>query len=134
MKGLLKLGLIAFAIQLLAVSCAEDEDDDINFIGEYTGNWQCREETGLNAPQIYQVNISRGANDQQIVINGLYNISGTRVQANLSGFSFSIPQQTTSGVSFSGSGNADAEFQQITINFTANDGTGNDQVKAVLTR
>ena len=134
MRKLLKLGLAATLLSIMVVSCAEDDDDDINFIAEYTGTWDCNEKTGINAPQIYKVNIQRGSSDQEIIINQLYNLSNTAVRASINGFSLNIPQQTSGGVSFSGSGNADADFQQISLNFTANDGSGNDQVSATLSR
>ncbi|MEQ9261698.1 MAG: hypothetical protein RLP14_00920 [Owenweeksia sp.] len=134
MRKLLKSGLAALFFSTLVVSCAEDNDDDINFIAEYTGTWDCKENTGINAPQVYKLSIQRGINDQEIIINNLYNLSGTAVKANINGFSLTIPQQTSDGVSFSGSGSAGAEFQEINLNFTANDGSGDDKVSAVLTR
>ncbi|MGB0178040.1 MAG: hypothetical protein ACPF9D_12795 [Owenweeksia sp.] len=134
MRRFLKLSAIALLLSAWVVSCAPDNDDDINFIAEYTGTWDCRENTGINAPQVYKVNIQRGASDQEIIINNLYNLSSTAVKANINGFSLSIPSQTSAGVSFSGSGSAGAEFQEISLSFTANDGSGNDQVSAILTR
>ena len=134
MRKLLKFGLAATLISFIVVSCAKDNDDDINFVAEYTGTWDCNEKTGINAPQIYKVNIQRGSSDQEVIINQLYNLPNTAVRANINGFNLTIPQQTSAGVSFSGSGSADAEFGQISLTFTANDGSGDDQVSATLSR
>ena len=73
---------------LVVVACEEDQSDPtIDFMAEYTGTWDVIENTGINAPQVYEVQITRGSGDNEIVINGLYNISNTAVTASISEFS-----------------------------------------------
>lgn len=120
---------------LVVVACEEDQSDPtIDFIAEYTGTWDVIENTGINAPQVYEVQITRGSGDNEIVINGLYNISNTAVTASINEFSLTIPNQQSESIHFEGSGEANADFDQITLNFTADDGSGDDEVEAVLTQ
>ena len=120
---------------LVVVACEEDQSDPtIDFMAEYTGTWDVIENTGINAPQVYEVQITRGSGDNEIVINGLYNISNTAVTASISEFSLTIPNQQSESIHFAGSGEANADFDQITLNFTADDGSGDDEVEAVLTQ
>lgn len=131
-----QLGRILFCTLLVSavfVACEEDPDEDIDFRDEYLGSWNANETTGWNAPQFYTVEITRGTSSNDIVIEGLYNNADVEILATVNGFQMSIPTQTSNDIEFSGSGQANADFDQITINFTANDGSGNDEVKAVLT-
>ena len=118
---------------LVLNSCVPDDDDGIILRSDYIGIWDVNETEGNFAPQFYSVNISAGTGEDEIVISGLYNTPGTQVQASINGPSISIPSQQTGGISFSGSGQANDGLTRIDLSFTANDGTGNDQVKAVLT-
>lgn len=125
---------MALLLGTVLTSCEEDDDiNDVNLRDDYLGTWNANETTGWNAPQFYSVEINRGAASDEILIEGLYNNPDIEVAATVSGFDLSIPSQTSDSIQFSGSGQANADFDQITINFTANDGTGNDEVKAVLT-
>ncbi len=132
----LRVKLWASLILLLSISyaCAPDDtsEDPLANRAEYLGVWQVTENTGINHPQFYSVNISAGTQDDEIVIAGLYNEAGTNVVALISGNSLSIPSQNSNGISFQGSGQANASFSQISLSFTANDGSGPDNIEAVL--
>jgi hypothetical protein len=123
-------------IALIAITSACETDDGsedpLANRAKYLGVWQVTENTGINHPQFYPVNISAGAEADEIIITGLYNESGTRVEAIISVNTLSIPSQNTGGVSFQGSGQANASFSQISLSFTANDGSGPDNIEAVL--
>ncbi len=118
----------------LAVGCAPDDtaEDPLANRTKYLGVWQVTENTGINHPQFYSVNISAGTQDDEVVIAGLYNETGTNVVALISGNSMTIPNQSSAGISFQGSGQANASFSQISLSFTANDGSGPDNIEAVL--
>lgn len=136
MKSLRIKFWVPVILLLLSVtySCAPDngtEDPTANR-AKYLGVWQVAENTGINHPQFYSVNISAGNQDDEIVIAGLYNETGTNVVALVSVNSLSIPNQSSAGISFQGSGQANASFSQISLSFTANDGSGPDNIEAVL--
>lgn len=127
-------GALMAAIVLLFTACETDdpnEDPAVNR-NNYLGVWQVTENTGINHPQFYQVNIVAGDGDDEIVIQGLYNETNSRVGAIVTGTQITIPSQNSEGVNYVGSGNANADYSQIALSFTADDGSGPDQVEAVL--
>lgn len=134
MRSLTRLILILAGSVILVNSCVPDDDDGIILRDDYLGIWDVNETAGNFAPQFYSVEITEGPGEDEIFIEGLYNVPGTQVRANVSGPVLSIPLQQTGGISFSGSGNATSDLSRINLNFTANDGTGTDQVVAILTR
>lgn len=116
------------------VACEEDDpfEDPAANRDRYVGIWQVTENTGINHPQFYTVNIKAGAEVDEIVIEGLYNEPSARVEASVSGTALTIPNQNTAGINFIGDGTANTDFSQLLLTFTANDGSGNDVVEAVL--
>ena len=134
MKRWLQLCVIGLVITVTA--CEPDDNDDpaVNYQEDFVGTWNCNETKGINAQQFYTVVIEEGSNSSKIVITKLYNDNSTRVMADLNGLSFTIPEQTSSGIDFSGTGKASVNFNQINITFTASDGGGADLVEAVLTK
>lgn len=117
-------------------SCAEDQGPESPgaIRDNYLGIWQVSENTGRNAPQIYQVEILAGTGESEIIIEDLYNVSGTQVEALVDGTDLNIPNQSSQNITFSGSGRASNNYRRIDLNFTANDGTGPDAVAAVMQR
>lgn len=131
-----KYGLGLMLASSLFVSCEAEQDPTVqDYQAEYIGSWDCNEKTGINSPQFYEVIISAGTNSNSIIINNLYQ-SGTAVEATISGgFSLNIPSQVSESISFEGSGSANADFGQITLNFTADDGGAiQDVIEAVLVK
>jgi hypothetical protein len=126
--------LLLIALITVTSACETDDntEDPLANRAKYVGVWQVTENTGINHPQFYPVNISAGTEDDEIVITGLYNESGAKVGAIVSGNTLSIPNQNTGGVSFQGSGQANASFSQISLSFAADDGSGPDNIEAVL--
>ncbi len=122
---------------MMVVLACEPEDtteDPLSIRDKYLGSWQVTENTGINHPQFYSVTIIAGDDDEEVVIEGLYNESRTRVAALVSGTQLSIPVQSSAGINFSGSGNANADYSQIALSFVADDGSGPDNVEAVLVK
>lgn len=134
MKSLSRLIVLLGLGLLLITACEPDNNTDIFLRDDYLGIWDVNETAGNFAPQFYMVTISAGPGEDDIYIQRLYNTPGTEVLTVVNGPSLSIPSQQTGGITFSGSGLADAGLTSISLTFTANDGTGNDQVRAVLTR
>lgn len=135
-RRLLYITSLILAAAIFMSSCEDDNPPggNTNYIDSFIGTWSVSETTGNNAPQFYNVLITRGSSDAQIRIEGLYNEPGVNVFASINGFSITIPQQSIGGIDFaSGTGQANANFDQITLDFVANDGTGDDQVSAILT-
>lgn len=126
---------IAFAGLLLGLmSCADENkpSDPGSVQDRYLGVWNVTENTGNNAPQFYTVEILAGADVNTILIEDLYNDADVQVEADIQGTQITIPMQSTVGYTFSGDGSANADFDQISLSFTVNDGTGDDNVEAIL--
>lgn len=136
MKRVLKLSILLFGATLFFVSCEKDleADADVNYRDEFLGVWTAVENGDVNGVQSYQINISAGSAEDEIIFNGIYNLNNVKVTAFVTGFNVSIPKQTIQGITFTGSGQAVANFDNININFTANDGSGDDNVSVQLTR
>jgi hypothetical protein len=129
------LSLLLFAIFVLSACEIDDPNEDPLAIRDnYVGTWQVTENTGINHPQFYQVSIALGNQEDEIFIAGLYNEQGTVVTAVVSGSQVSIPNQSTANIIFIGSGSANADYSQVSLNFSADDGSGPDQIEAVLVR
>lgn len=128
------LGLLSLA--LLTVACEPDngEEGPATIRDKYVGSWQVTENTGINHPQFYSLTIRAGLEDDEIVLEGLYNLQNTRVVALVSGTQLSIPNQVSDEVNFVGTGSANADYDQIALSFTADDGSGPDNVEAVLVK
>lgn len=132
MKNIFRISLVVALFSTIIISCEEDPLPGENYQDQFVGNWNVLEKTGINAPQNYVVEIVRGGTQDEIFIKGLYNNPSIQVKAELFGLELDIPFQTSEGISFIGSGQANIGFDQITIDFKANDGSGDDQVRAVL--
>ena len=124
---------LIFALVLM-VGCEEDDplENPLDVRANYLGVWQVTENTGVNHPQFYSVNISAGTDDDEIIISGLYNEPNVRLGAIISGANMSIPLQSSEGINFSGNGTANSNYSQIQVTFTADDGSGPDVVEAVM--
>ena len=134
MKRVLKSGLLTIGAVLFLASCEKDveADPNLNYRDEFLGVWTALENGETNGAQSYDVNISAGSAEDEIIFHGLYNVSLVKVSAYTSGYIISIPEQTSDGITFSGSGKAQFNFEYIDLTFTANDGTGTDNVKVRL--
>jgi hypothetical protein len=134
MKNFTRLAVYGLFILVFFSACAEEPgpNDPASIRDNYLGQWLVSENTGRFAPQSYSVEVVAGTADNEMVIEGLYNLPATRVLARINGLSLSIANQSTNGVTFNGSGTSNADYDQISLSFTANDGTGPDNVEAVM--
>lgn len=139
MKKIVRFGFVIMILTALTVGCAKDEPTltTTDYRKEYLGVWDCNEIAGVNHPQFYSVQIDEDSTSNGIIIRNLYQ-QGTSVKAVISSADFtfiSIPNQSSGGILFSGSGKANVSFDQITLDFMANDqGSGADNVEAILSR
>lgn len=126
----------AFAFTMMLWSCETDngEEDPLSIRDKYLGTWQVTENTGINNPQFYTVLIVNGDADDEVLIQGLYNESATRVVALVNGTQLNIPSQVSADLSFVGNGTANADYSQIALSFSADDGSGPDNVEATLVK
>lgn len=132
--GIISLGLV---LLLSGTACEDDlgnNESPVPNASDWTGSWEVLEKTGFSAPQVYTLRISEGNSSSEVILEGLYNISSVRLEASVDEFELTIPAQSSEGISFVGTGSAAVAFDQITLNFEANDGSGADVVEAVLTR
>lgn len=135
MKRLLRFTGIVSLFAILVVGCAEDTSpDDYSIREEYLGEWSANDREGWNAPAFYDIMITAGDDADQIYITGLYNHPSVVLEAYINDYEVEIPSQISDSISFAGSGKANVDFDQITFDYTANDGSGSDEVKTVCTR
>lgn len=126
--------LFMIPLVFLLASC-EDATDIDNPREPFLGLWTVTETEGELAPQTYGIEIYAIGLQNDVGITGLYNQGGGFVlQGEVSGRTLLIPLQNVGGLLIGGSGTIDSDFNQIEFNFTANDGSGNDQVKAIAQR
>lgn len=131
-----RLLLAAFLLLWLG-ACVEDPDESFfpDPAAQYHGTWQVKEETGFSAPQSYTMTITEDTSAQgDILLKGLYNVSGTAVSATVNGTDINLPNQRSEGIQFFGYGTANEDFTQLDLQFTANDGAGPDEVRAQASR
>lgn len=127
---------LAFAaLVALAVACAPEDDNTVDFRDDYTGNWTCQETQGDFAPQSYAVSVSKVGDGNEIAIRGLYNQGSTFVvSAQVDGPEFIISTQTVDGFVLSGNGFLDNSGSNVYLNFAVNDGGSTDNVTANWSR
>lgn len=124
--------LLVFSIGVISCETDDPFEDPAANRARYLGTWQVSESGGMLGNQAYSLEITEGDQLDEIIIEGLYNESQSRVVALVSGLSLTIPNQSSAGLTYEGSGQANANFLQIRINYTADDGAGPDNVEAIL--
>lgn len=134
MKRIFALGILFVGLTFLVISCGKDITEPQDYRLEYLGSWNANDKEGWNAPAFYTISISAGEDADEIRIKGLYNNPDVNLRAYVNEYSLLIPAQESAGINFKGSGRANVAFDQLTLEFTADDGGGVDEVKTVCTR
>lgn len=134
MKRLIYPVILVGMALLVIVGCEEDTNPDVNLRDEYLGGWSANDKEGWNAPAFYDISIVIGSDPDMILIKGLYNHPNVELEAYVTDYEVEIPTQMSDSITFAGSGKANVDFDQITFEYTANDGSGSDEVKTVCTR
>ena len=118
----------------LFTSCVQETDPN-NDRDIFLGNWTCNEYEGDFAPQTYNIEVDAFGAGQDVSITGLYNQGNTFVvYGRVEGSTIFISTQTIDGITISGSGNMAASFDRVDLAFTADDGSGGDDIKATWLR
>jgi len=123
-------------ISVLSACKKNDEIMDRNkFLGTYAIS-----ETCSGSPDEYELTVSKGFLDNEIVLKNLY-FQGIEADAKVSGNSITIPSQDFSGryngepVTVTVSGSGTFSDNKLTINFTGTiSGVGGDQCTAIGTK
>jgi len=107
-------------------------------IAKLEGEWNCDEQSELYkaTSEVYLVYISPDAdNDAGVIVDNFYGLQ-TDARVNIAGMSLIIPNQTLEGgFTVSGSGTISANFKQIDLTYTVDDGSGVvDHCTAVYTK
>lgn len=134
MKRLIYPVILVGMALLVIVGCEEDINPDVSLRDEYLGGWSANDKEGWNAPAFYDIFIVSGSDPDMILIKGLYNHPNVELEAYVTDYEVEIPTQMSDSITFAGSGKANVDFDQITFEYTANDGSGSDEVKTVCTR
>jgi len=122
-----KLLILLFAGALFVSGCSEDEPDRDKFLGAYSVVETCG--SGNDSYEI--AIISSGTDESAVIVQNLYN-AGAQISASVSGNNISIPNQTTGGITYTGSGTISGNI--LTLNFTVSAGTNSDNCNADATR
>lgn len=139
MKKLRKLSSIFLLLVLSFQACQPDETEEPAPTDErdkFVASWKCTEQsnqTGTNPA--FNVHINKSTtNASQIVMENFYGMGfDKKPYAEVSGNSITIPTQIVSGNTIKGSGNLSGT-STINMNYTVNDGSTIDSVKATLTK
>lgn len=130
-KALHKL-LIFGILGLILISCEPETDPNQDPRLDWVGFWTVNETSGEFAPQTYTIQMSLGSGDL-LVVQGLYAQGNMfALDAAVSRRNFTLPAQSANGFNVSGSGTANEGITEMNLNFTINDGSGADNVTAIL--
>ena len=119
-------------LSLIISSCTDDEPltAQPEPRDKFTGMWTVNEETNGSSSGSYpSIVVKDSANASQIRINNIFNLGNDIfVKALVAGNSLDINSQLAGGLIISGSGQFNGT--SFVLNYTVNDGSGNDSVKA----
>jgi|GEM_PF-1005916 len=123
-----KVCLIILLVAAAFQSCelADELTGTAATIAKLEGEWTCDEQSEFykSTAEVYAVTISADAdNSSGVIIDNFYGLN-VSVDANISGMSLIIPNQTVEGgFTVSGSGTISSNFEKIDLNYTVDDGS-----------
>jgi len=127
---------IALFLPLAMVSCAEEDlpEAETDPRIKFTGNWTVSEETAGVSTGTYPSTITLDtANTTQIVIGNIFNLGSTaKIKSLVAGNTLDISAQTIAGISIAGTGTFAGN--SFVLNYTANDGSTTESVKATYSK
>lgn len=135
MKLFLRSGLILFALFSLHACTEEDPiEPNVDPREKFIGTWNVQEKIDGQVTGAYQSTVTNDAgNTARISIGNIYNLgASTSVKALIAGNSIDISSQVVTGITIEGNGLYAGNG--FTLNYTANDGTGAENVEAVFTK
>ena len=126
--------LLLFMLLALTAACEEllTGLDDGDARTRLTGTWRVQETSEIYSSTSYLIEIDKHLTDStRIYIDNIYNVDGT-AEAIVNGRSLSIPEQLMDGgFRISGTGSVSGDYDQISWQYTVDDGSGQlDHVSA----
>jgi hypothetical protein len=127
-----KRSLLLAISMLLAISACEVDPPDST---DFSGAWNCSEQSSLYGAQNYQVQITNDSLMSGVIyMANFYNLGlASKVTVNLYGFEAEIPSQTLGNKNISGTGDL-VNANKITLNYVVQDGIDADTVSSTLSR
>jgi hypothetical protein len=136
LKPLLRTALFCLPVVFLLSSCTEEEPEtpDTDVREKFLGAWTVSEEVAGASTGTYPATVTLDStNTSRIRIANIYNLgNGQSVLATVASNSLDIATQTVSGITIGGSGSFVAS--SFVLNYTANDGSQTESVKATYSR
>lgn len=133
MKTLIRTSkIISLLILMMIWACEVDPEPEPT---DYSGTWNCNEQSSLYGSQSYQIQISNDAVFYgRIYLANFYNLGySEKATLELYGFDVDIPSQTIAGKNLSGSGSI-LNSKKMEFTYVINDGIDADTVSSVITR
>lgn len=127
-----KAGIVVMSILVLAISACEVDPPDST---DFSGSWNCNEESSLYGTQSYQVQINHDSLAGGLIyLSNFYNLgAGSKATVYLYGFEAEIPSQTIGSKTVSGTGDL-INANKMMFEYIVVDGIDADTVSSVLTR
>ena len=130
------IAVMTIGTTVFLASCAKDEQDPTgtgDARDKFTGSWTCSEHSALQGNSTYSMTIVKDpGSGSQVIASNFYNLgSSTSTYISISGNSMTIPHQniiTTTGDTTVVSGSGSYSNDNLSFNFSANDGQNVDQV------
>lgn len=129
-----KLLMLLF-ITVFFAACTDDNDNDLpeDERLKFLGGWLCTDNSVVFGMSTYSINITTVGSSDSIRIGNFNNLgASTAVVGLVAGNSLTIPGQTVTGISLSGTGIYSGNG--FSMNYNADDGQTNDQVSSVCVR
>lgn len=123
-------------LALILASCADEEPivPEVDPKDKFIGTWNVKEEIGGSVTGNYPSTVTKDStNTSRILIYNIFNLGAAqRVQALVANNTLDISQQTITGISIAGSGTYSGTG--FILNYTSDDGSGAQTVKATYTK
>lgn len=132
---LAKLFAVSAIVALIIAGC---ETTDINgptdARDDFVGSWNAVENPGPNQTT-FPVTITKDTITDRILIGNFNNLGGSvKPYGVVNNTTLTIPSQTKSGYTISGSGSYNSGTQKISLNYTVNDGISTETYTATLSK
>jgi hypothetical protein len=134
---LFKTALVAVIIAISLVSCEDGTiDGPTDARDNFTGSWSCVENAGQPSETSFPVTITKDVNNSERILIGNFNNLGGSVKPYgiVNGTALSIPSQSVSGYTVSGTGTYSASSGNVSLNYTVNDGISSENYTATLSQ
>jgi len=133
----LKLASVLLLVASLLNSCTKENPLDTDARDKFVGNWTCNEKVNGTAMSTFTVTISKSVtvtNTTDILMANFYQLGNNfKAIAQVNGNNVTIASQNIDGFTVSGSGSMSGTTT-ITLNYTADDGSGAKNITDTYTK